>query len=215
MCAAVMTGRTRRVDHGPVVPPDPEVPERPQRRRFSAELKLAILREADACTEPGQIGALLRREGLYSSHLVDWRRQREAGTLEALSGRRGRKVGEDLDVVARSFRIEAHRLAPSLSVHAETPGRVDEEAWRRDEAPEHDGAGTIDRLPGDRLARRNRARGIRLNEPEASASDEKHLAARLATQVRTYSRRGPLWWTTLTSWTASRSSSPRSAPRCC
>ena len=57
--------------------PDPEVVARPRRRQFTAEYKMRILREADACKEPGEIGALLRREGLYSSHLVQWRRQRE------------------------------------------------------------------------------------------------------------------------------------------
>jgi transposase-like protein len=74
-------------------PPDPEVPERPLRRRFTAEYKLRILKEADACyAQGGEIGALLRREGLYSSHLVTWRRQREEGSLEALQAKkRGRK----------------------------------------------------------------------------------------------------------------------------
>jgi transposase-like protein len=71
-------------------PPDPEVPAKAKRRRFSAQYKLEILREADTCTQPGEIGALLRREGLYSSHLVDWRRQRDAGALQALARRRGR-----------------------------------------------------------------------------------------------------------------------------
>jgi len=61
--------------------PDPEVPERAKRRQFSAEYKLRILREADACKGSGEIGALLRREGLYSSHLVLWRRQRETRAL--------------------------------------------------------------------------------------------------------------------------------------
>ena len=56
-------------------PPNPEVLARPNRRSFSAEYKRRIVQEAAACTQPGQIGALLRREGLYSSHLVDWRRQ--------------------------------------------------------------------------------------------------------------------------------------------
>jgi transposase len=73
--------------------PDPEVPEKAQRRRFTAEYKLRILKEADACQAQGvEIGALLRREGLYSSHLLTWRRQREEGSLEALqSKKRGRK----------------------------------------------------------------------------------------------------------------------------
>jgi len=71
---------------------DPEVLEKPVRRGFTAEYKARILAEADACTEPGQLGALLRREGLYSSHLSTWRRQRDAGALSGLTPRkRGRK----------------------------------------------------------------------------------------------------------------------------
>ena len=62
---------------GPEGAPDPEVTERAKRRRFTAEYKLRILREADACSEPGQLGALLRREGLYSSHLSTWRHGRD------------------------------------------------------------------------------------------------------------------------------------------
>jgi transposase-like protein len=56
-----------------------EVSSKPERRRFSAEYKLKLLREADACSRRGDLGALLRREGLYSSHLVTWRRARDAG----------------------------------------------------------------------------------------------------------------------------------------
>ena len=70
---------------------DPELVERPLRRRFTAEYKLRILREAEACSRPGQIGALVRREGLYSAHLSKWRQQRDAGALEALGRPRGRK----------------------------------------------------------------------------------------------------------------------------
>src|SRR2546427_10950563 len=66
-------------------PPDPEVMPKASRRTFSAAEKLRILNEADACTQPGQIGALLRREGVYSSHLVKWRRLRAAGQLQALA----------------------------------------------------------------------------------------------------------------------------------
>ncbi len=82
----------------PAVPPvvvvaDSEVSEKARRRRFSAEYKSRVLREADACSEPGEIGALLRREGLYSSHLGLWRRQRDDGTLQGLAPRkRGRKT---------------------------------------------------------------------------------------------------------------------------
>ena len=72
-------------------PVNPEVLEKPERRQFSAEYKLRILQETDTC-EPGQIGAILRREGLYSSHLTTWRRQRQQGQLAALSEhKRGRK----------------------------------------------------------------------------------------------------------------------------
>jgi len=80
----------------PSAPPDPELVERPQRRRFTAEYKLAVLREADGLSRPGEIGALLRREGLYSSHLSTWRGQREEGSLEALSRPRGRKPTDPL-----------------------------------------------------------------------------------------------------------------------
>jgi transposase len=71
----------------------PEVVEGTSRRRFTAKYKLRVLEQADGCTEPGQIGALLRREGLYSSHLTTWRRQREAGALAGLAPRkRGHKA---------------------------------------------------------------------------------------------------------------------------
>lgn len=64
--------------------PDPEVTAKPTRRKLTAEYKLRILAEADACTTPGEIGALLRREGLYSSYLSRWRRARDRGMLGAL-----------------------------------------------------------------------------------------------------------------------------------
>ncbi len=71
--------------------PNVEVPERAKRRRFIAEYKLKIVQEADRCSS-GEVGALLRREGLYSSHLAVWRRQREEGALSSLSKKRGRKA---------------------------------------------------------------------------------------------------------------------------
>ena len=75
--------------------PDPEVPEKKPRRKFTAKYKLEILQEADKCNEPGQIGVLLRREGLYSSNLTTWRKQRDKGLLNALSPKkRGRKEKE-------------------------------------------------------------------------------------------------------------------------
>jgi transposase len=75
-----------------VAVPDPEVRTVAKRRQFSAAYKLCVLEEADRCSSPGAIGALLRREGLYSSHLTVWRREREAGALAALGARRGRKA---------------------------------------------------------------------------------------------------------------------------
>ncbi|MCP4544730.1 MAG: helix-turn-helix domain-containing protein, partial [Chloroflexi bacterium] len=78
--------------------PDPEVKAR-QRRQFSAKEKLRILEEVDACTRPSEIGALVRREGIYSSYLSRWRRARDEGQLEGLSAKkRGpqRTVGEGL-----------------------------------------------------------------------------------------------------------------------
>jgi len=72
---------------------DPEVAAKAKRRQFTAEYKQRVLREAAAASAPGKIGALLRREGLYSSHLITWRRQRERGELAGLSAqRRGRKA---------------------------------------------------------------------------------------------------------------------------
>ena len=71
---------------------DPEVAAKAKRRQFTAEYKLRIVREAATAKTPGEIGALLRREGLYSSHLADWRRQRERGELAGLSAKRGRKA---------------------------------------------------------------------------------------------------------------------------
>src|SRR4029453_2334569 len=75
-----------------VTPEDVQVAAKPQRRSFTAEYKRRLLKEADACSTPGAVGALLRREGLYSSHLVEWRRARARGELAALTPKkRGRK----------------------------------------------------------------------------------------------------------------------------
>ena len=76
--------------------PNPELIERAHRRRFTSAYKLRVLREADGLSRPGEIGALLRQEGLYSSHLTCWRRQRDEGTREALSRPRGRKPADPL-----------------------------------------------------------------------------------------------------------------------
>jgi transposase-like protein len=98
-------------------PPDPEVPEKPVRRRFGAEYKRRVLEEADACTESGQVGALLRREGLYSSHLSTWRNQREKGTLAGLQPKkRGPKSKRGDPLVGENERLrrENDRLSKRL-----------------------------------------------------------------------------------------------------
>jgi len=94
--------------------PDPELIERPRRRRFSAEYKLAIVREADACSRPGEIGELLRREGLYSSLLTEWRRARDAGALEALERPRGRRAPHPLEAENADLRARAERAEAEL-----------------------------------------------------------------------------------------------------
>jgi hypothetical protein len=81
---------------------DVEVPERPTRRRFDARFKLAFLAEVDACA-PGGIGALLRREGLYSSHLITWRRQRDEGALAGLQPKRRGPKPKKVSAEARRY----------------------------------------------------------------------------------------------------------------
>ena len=95
--------------------PGPELVERPRRRRFSAEYKLQVLREADACTKPGEVGALLRREGLYSSLLTEWRRAREAGGLQALERPRGRRASHPLEVENAELRRRAERAEAEVA----------------------------------------------------------------------------------------------------
>ena len=91
--------------------PDPEVAVRAKRRRFNAAYKLRILQEADACQERGEIGALLRREGLYSSHLSTWRKQRDIGELT--NKKRGRK-GDPAEAQLKRLQRENERLRREL-----------------------------------------------------------------------------------------------------
>ena len=93
--------------------PDPELVERSKRRRFSAEYKLRIVREAEACG-PGEIGALLRREGLYSSLLTEWRRARDAGALTALERPRGRPKADPRDARIAALQRRAERAEAEL-----------------------------------------------------------------------------------------------------
>jgi transposase len=94
--------------------PDPELVERAKRRRFTAEYKLRILQQADACTRPGEVGELLRREGLYTSHLTYWRKQRRDGALRELGRPRGRKPADRRDAEIAELRRRAERAEAEL-----------------------------------------------------------------------------------------------------
>ena len=87
--------------------PDPELVGQAKRRQFTARYKLEILEMADACTVPGQIGELLRREGLYTSHLTYWRKQRRDGALRELGQSRGRKPADRRDQEIAELRRRA------------------------------------------------------------------------------------------------------------
>lgn len=101
-CAAACPPRKGSTDV-----PDPEVPEKASRRKYTAEYKLRILKEADACSDPGQKNALLRREGLYSSNLNTWERQLAEGTLKALSPKqRGPKPQKNDPAIKRISELE-------------------------------------------------------------------------------------------------------------
>ena len=98
--------------------PDPEVPVKARRRRFSAQYKKKILEEADACKgKPGAVGALLRREGLYSSHLTTWRKQREKAELDGLAPKKRGRKAKPVNPLARRVReleSETRRLRKQL-----------------------------------------------------------------------------------------------------
>lgn len=118
--AISLVGVTKGVNTSPslmVAVPDPEVPAKAARRRFTAEYKLRILKLADACTEPGSLGSLLRREGLYASNLNTWRHQRDRGVLSALAPKkRGRKEAVRNPLLAENekLRKENDRLTNRL-----------------------------------------------------------------------------------------------------
>jgi len=94
--------------------PDPEVPERARRRSFTAQYKLDILTEYDAADD-GAKGAVLRREGLYTSHIVVWRRARDAGALAGLKAPRGRKARDKREVRIAELEAEKLRLEQELA----------------------------------------------------------------------------------------------------
>jgi len=89
--------------------PSAAVPEKPKRRGFTSAYKVRIVEEAEACTQPGEIGALLRREGLYSSHLTDWRREYRAGAVERLA--RPRRGPQGPDPLVREKEELEHQVA--------------------------------------------------------------------------------------------------------
>jgi transposase len=86
--------------------PDPEVIDKPSRRRFAPSYKQRIVEEANRCTESGEVGRLLRREGLYSSHLTTWRKAARSGSLEGLSKKRGRKAIERNPLAGKVQKLE-------------------------------------------------------------------------------------------------------------
>ena len=98
--------------------PDPEVVAKPTRRQFSAEYRLRIVEEADRCTRPGEVGRLLRREGLYTSHLSAWRKARRKGSLQSLTPKkRGAKPAEvnPLSAKVRELEAKVARLEKELT----------------------------------------------------------------------------------------------------
>ena len=94
--------------------PDPELVEQAKRRSFTAGYKARILAEADACTRPGEVGELLRREGLYTSHLTYWRKQRKDGALKELGRPRGRKPVDRREQEIAALRRRAERAEAEL-----------------------------------------------------------------------------------------------------
>src|SRR2546423_2965414 len=103
-----------RVPGGGRKRPDPEVPERARRRTFTAQYKLEILAAYDAAPD-GEKGALLRREGLYSSHIVEWRRARDAGALAGLSAPRGRPRRDEREERIARLEREKQQLEQELA----------------------------------------------------------------------------------------------------
>ena len=100
----------------PAAAPDPEVTARHSRRRFTTKYKLEILRKADACTQPGQVGALLRKEGLYSSLLTTWRRQQREGLTPKKRGRKAHAVDPKLKKLEHENRVLQRRLKKAEAI---------------------------------------------------------------------------------------------------
>lgn len=117
MSVSMSSQLSNHENNGKVERPDPEVLEKPVRRKFTAAYKLEIVEAAERCSEQGQIGALLRREGLYSSQLSTWRNQRQQGQLQALSdNKRGRKatIPQPVQKELEQLRRENQRLRQKM-----------------------------------------------------------------------------------------------------
>jgi transposase-like protein len=113
----IKTGKGREGVKLKVAHPNPEVPDKAVRRGFTAAYKLRILNEAEACTDRGSLGALLRREGLYASNLNTWRHQRDRGILSGLTPKkRGRKesIRDPLIAENEKLRKDNERLISRL-----------------------------------------------------------------------------------------------------
>lgn len=91
--------------------PPTEVLAKAKRRRFTADYKRRVLREADACKKPGELGALLRREGLYSSHLVTWRQARERGEIAGLSAKKRGPKSKETDARDKTIVDQQREIA--------------------------------------------------------------------------------------------------------
>ena len=113
-CSTTVSGDAGRVSDEPPRRPNPEVHERARRRTFTAQYKLDVLAEYDAA-EDGAKGALLRREGLHSSHIVDWRRARDAGALAGLSTPRGRRRRDPQAERIAQLEADKQRLEQELA----------------------------------------------------------------------------------------------------
>ncbi len=173
---AITLTRTASRVHPDGMSPDPEVPGRPQRRRYTAAYKLQILEEADRAAEPGQIGALLRGEGLYSSPLASWRQQRRDGTL--VGQVRGRKGKDARDRKIEELERDNVRLTRKLD-QAEPSSRSKKLAAAGDRADDRRGhrelmiAAVCELEPGDRhqaglrCARRHARDAVSHQEPTA------------------------------------------------
>ena len=167
------TGEAKR---SAAAPADPEVVDRPLRRRFSQSYKLRIVEEADRCTEPGEVGQVLRREGLYSSHLTTWRKAAHSGSLKALSKKRGRKPERNpLDEKVRKLERRNARLENELrkahliiDVQGKVAGLLGQLCWIRSPAKaELSRSATIHPTILDPSARSGPGAGRQTSEPRA------------------------------------------------